>query len=160
MSGTNLVVTIGVPNEAINYVASSQEAADKWVQDHITTYVRKGVRFRYLCVGNEAIPGILAASVEPAIKNLHNSVRKAGYDFIFTTTAVAANVLGTSYPPSQGQFARDVADIMSSITHYLYSIGSPLLIDVYPYYALVEDPVHISLSTPYLHLKRQLEMDI
>ncbi|XWS39308.1 hypothetical protein CRYUN_Cryun18bG0040300 [Craigia yunnanensis] len=49
LSGTNLVVTIGVPNEAIPYVALVQEAADKWFQDHIVTYIRRGVRFRYLC---------------------------------------------------------------------------------------------------------------
>lgn len=39
LSGTNLVVTTGDPNEAIAYVASSQEAADKWFQDHIVTYI-------------------------------------------------------------------------------------------------------------------------
>ncbi|KAJ4722446.1 Glucan endo-1,3-beta-glucosidase [Melia azedarach] len=146
LSGTSLFVTVGVPNEAIAFVASSQEAADKWVQDHIVAYIRKGVRFRYLCVGNEAIPGISAPSVEQAIRNLYKSIRKTGIDYIFVTTAVAANVLGTSYPPSQGQFASNVADIMSSITRFLYSVGSPLLINVYPYYALVSEPQYISLD--------------
>ncbi|XP_031261491.1 glucan endo-1,3-beta-glucosidase-like [Pistacia vera] len=147
LSGTNLVVTIGVPNEAISYVASSQEAADKWVQDHIITYIRKGVRFRYLCVGNEAIPGVVASDVLQAILNLQNSLRqRAGTQDIYVTTAVSANVLGVSFPPSQGQFAPNVADIMSNITLYLHRIGSPLLINVYPYFALVSEPGRISLD--------------
>ncbi|GAV84841.1 LOW QUALITY PROTEIN: Glyco_hydro_17 domain-containing protein, partial [Cephalotus follicularis] len=144
LSRTNLVVTIGVPNEAIAHVASSQEAADKWVQDHILTYILKGVRFRYVCVGNEAIPGVVASYVQQAIANLYNSIRKkAGIDYIFVTTAVGGNVLGASYPPSQGQFALEVAQIMNDLARYLYAIGSPLLINVYPYFATVSDPEHI-----------------
>ncbi|KAK0608289.1 hypothetical protein LWI29_028365 [Acer saccharum] len=147
LSGTNLVVTIGVPNEAIAYVASSQEAADKWVQDHITTYIAKGVIFRYVCVGNEAIPGIVASFIEPAIRNLYTSIRiKAGIDYIFVTTAVGLNVLRESYPPSQGQFGPNVAQIMNNLVQYLYSIESPLLINVYPYRALVTEPEHISMD--------------
>ncbi|KAK6265831.1 hypothetical protein QUC31_016668 [Theobroma cacao] len=99
LSGTNLVVTIGVPNEAIAYVASSQEAADKWFQDYIVTYIRKGV-----------------------------------------------SVLGASYPPSQGQFAPGVAQVMSHLTCFLHSIGSPLLINVYPFFALASEPNHIPLD--------------
>ncbi|OMO61207.1 Glycoside hydrolase, family 17 [Corchorus capsularis] len=147
LSGTNLVVTIGVPNEAIPYVASSQDAADKWFQDHIVTYTRRGVRFRYLCVGNDAVLStILASQVIRAIANLHESIRKAGIDYLFVSTAVGSGVLGASYPPSQGQFAPGVSQIMSNLTSFLYSIGSPLLINVYPFFALVSEPDHISLE--------------
>ncbi|CAK7327040.1 unnamed protein product [Dovyalis caffra] len=146
LSGTNLVVTIGIPNEAIAHVASSQEAADKWFQDHILAYVHKGVRFRYICAGNEAIPGVVQSLVPQAIANLHNSVRNAGIDYIYVTTAVGGKVLERSYPPSAGQFSNGVDKIMNNLTSYLYSIGSPLLINVYPYYALVSEPQHISLD--------------
>ncbi|XVF38205.1 hypothetical protein REPUB_Repub20aG0080200 [Reevesia pubescens] len=146
LSGTNLVVTIGVSNEAIPYVASSQEAADKWFQDHITTYIRRGVRFRYLCVGNEAIPSVVASCVLGAMANLQESIRKEGIDYIFVTTAVGSSVLGASYPPSQGQFAPGAAQLMSNLTCFLYSIGSPLLINVYPFFALASEPNYISLD--------------
>ncbi|KDP40165.1 hypothetical protein JCGZ_02163 [Jatropha curcas] len=146
LKGTNLVVTIGVPDEAIAHVASSQEAADKWFQDHVLTYIQKGVRFRYICVGNEAIPGVVQFHLQQAICNLNNSVQKAGIDFIHVTTAVGSEVLGSSYPPSTGQFAPELDALMSNLTSYLYSIGSPLFINVYPYYALISDPQHISLD--------------
>ena len=105
LSGADLVVTIGVPNEAIPYLALIQEAADKWFQDHIVTYIRRGVRFRYLCVENEAFPSVIAPYVQGAMANLRESIRKEGIDYIFVTTAVGSSVLGASYPPSQGQFA-------------------------------------------------------
>ncbi|KAL5849760.1 hypothetical protein ACOSQ4_007773 [Xanthoceras sorbifolium] len=160
LSGTNLVVTIGVPDEAIAYVASSQEAADKWVQDHIKAYVAKGVRFRYVCVGNEAIPGVVASLVEQAIRNLHTSIRlKAGLDYIFVTTAVGPYVLTDSYPPSHGQFAPNVAAIMNSLVQYLYSIESPLLINVYPYYALVSEPQHISMDYAMFQSQKPVVID-
>lgn len=38
LSGTNLDVTIGVPNEAVAHVASSQDPADKWFRDHILMF--------------------------------------------------------------------------------------------------------------------------
>ncbi|KAI5573390.1 hypothetical protein BDE02_10G077700 [Populus trichocarpa] len=146
LSGTNLVVTIGVPDEAIAHVASSQEAADKWFRDHVLTYVHKGVRFRYICVGNEAIPGVVQSLVPQAIINLYNSVRKASVDYIYVTTAVGGKVLESSYPPSAGRFANGVDKIMNNLTNYLYNIGSPLLINLYPYHALVSEPQHISLD--------------
>ncbi|KAF9673935.1 hypothetical protein SADUNF_Sadunf10G0075500 [Salix dunnii] len=147
ISGTNLIVTIGVPDEAIAHVASSQEAADKWFRDHVLTYVHKGVRFRYICVGYEAIPGVVQSLVLQAIINLYNSVRKANIDYyIYVTTAVGGKVLESSYPPSTGRFAHGVDKIMNNLTEYLYDIGSPLLINLYPYYALVSEPQHISLD--------------
>ncbi|XVF66675.1 hypothetical protein PTKIN_Ptkin10aG0056100 [Pterospermum kingtungense] len=146
LSGTNLVVTIGVPNEAIVYVSSSQEAADKWFQDHVFTYIGRGVRFRYLCVGNDAIPSVVSSYILGAMENLNESIKKKGIDYIFVTTAVGSSVLGASYPPSQGQFAPEVAQVMSNLTCYLYSNESPLLINVYPFFALGSEPTYISLD--------------
>lgn len=93
LSGTNLAVTIGVPNEALAHAASSQDPADKWFRDHIF-YVHIDVRFRYICVGNNAISGVVQSIVQQAIGNLYNTVRK---------TAVGDKVRGSSSPPSAGQ---------------------------------------------------------
>ncbi|XWS39307.1 hypothetical protein CRYUN_Cryun18bG0040200 [Craigia yunnanensis] len=78
--------------------------------------------------------------------NLHESIRKEGIDYIFVTTAVGSSVLGAPYPPSQGQFDPGVAQVTSNLTCYLYSTGSPLLINVYPFFALALEPNYISLD--------------
>ncbi|KAK9137330.1 hypothetical protein Sjap_007924 [Stephania japonica] len=66
---------------------------------------------------------------------------------ILPTAVVPGGVLGVSYPPSQGAFADNVADIMTDVTKLVYSIGAPLMVNVYPHFALVSDPEHI--STPF-----------
>ena len=96
LSGTNLAaVTIGVPNEALAHVASSQDPADKWFRDHT------------LSVGNDAISGVVQSIVQQAIGNLYNTVRK---------TAVGDKVRGSSSPPSAGQFANGVDKIINNLT--------------------------------------------
>ena len=77
-----MIVTTGVPDETIAHVASSEEATDKWFRDHVPTYVHKGVRFRYIGVGNEAVPGVVQSLVLQAIVNLYSAVRKANIDYI------------------------------------------------------------------------------
>ncbi|KAJ6903461.1 hypothetical protein NC651_020830 [Populus alba x Populus x berolinensis] len=58
------------------------------------SYVHIGDRFRYICVGNNAISGVVQSIVQQAIGNLYNTVRK---------TAVGDKVRGSSSPPSAGQ---------------------------------------------------------
>lgn len=55
-------------------------------------------------------------------------------------------VLGTSYPPSAGVSAQNVAGIMGDIVKYLHSNNAPLLINVCPYLAYVSDQEHVSLD--------------
>lgn len=51
--------------------------------------------------------------------------------------------LFSSFP---GRFAANVAQIVNNITLQLYRTGSPLLINVYPFFALVSEPQRISLN--------------
>ncbi|KAL5541580.1 hypothetical protein UlMin_009290 [Ulmus minor] len=148
LRGTNLVVTVGVPNDEVPNLASSKEAAINWVNHHIKPFVGpNGVRFRYIAVGSELIPGITSSSVLPAMRNLHKALILTGLpNYIQVTTIVAINVLGQSYPPSSGEFAPFVARIMKGISNFLYDIGSPLMINIYPYFSLVLEPDHISLD--------------
>ncbi|MCL7025780.1 hypothetical protein MKW94_030920 [Papaver nudicaule] len=60
--------------------------------------------FTCICAGNEVIPGELANYVLPAMKNLDAALKAVGRK-IPVSTAVPSNVLGTSYPPSAGEFS-------------------------------------------------------
>ncbi|KAF3789986.1 Glucan endo-1-3-beta-glucosidase acidic isoform PR-O [Nymphaea thermarum] len=55
------------------------------------------------------------------------------------------NVLGSSYPPSQGAFSDEMATVMSSIVSFLSSNGSPFLANVYPYFSYTGSPGQIAL---------------
>ncbi|GLT78500.1 hypothetical protein SLA2020_500320 [Shorea laevis] len=150
LSQTNLIVALGTTNEDIPQLASSINFARDWLKKYVTPYMNsngQGTRFRYLTVGNEVIPGTYAAQVLPAMKNLQQALVEAKLSsYIQVSTVVYPIVLGTSYPPSAGVFAQNVAGIMGDIVKYLHSNNAPLLINVYPYLAYVSDKQHISLD--------------
>eukprot|EP00253_Pinus_taeda_P021001 PITA_21001 len=58
----------------------------------------------------------------------------------------AFNVIGNSYPPSQGAFSDDVKDTMSSILKFLSDNGAPFMANVYPYFSYVGNTNSIHLD--------------
>ncbi|GLT78498.1 hypothetical protein SLA2020_500310 [Shorea laevis] len=150
LSETNLIVALGTLNQDIPQLSSSLDFARDWIKKYVTPYMNsngQGTRFRYLTVGNEVIPGPFAAQVLPAMKNLQQVLVEAKLSSnIQVSTVVPSGVLGSSFPPSAGEFAQDVLGIMTDIANYLHSNNVPLLINVYPYFAYISDPEHISLD--------------
>ncbi|KAK9933006.1 hypothetical protein M0R45_020220 [Rubus argutus] len=54
LSGTNISVSIMVPNNEITGIASNQSKADEWVKNNVLPYYPKTM-IRYLLVGNEIL---------------------------------------------------------------------------------------------------------
>ncbi|XP_074561660.1 glucan endo-1,3-beta-glucosidase-like [Curcuma longa] len=144
LSGSNIQLIVGLPNENLQSIASDQSAANDWVQNKIVAF--SGVAFRYIAVGNEVIPENpnLAQYVLPAMQNIQNAINAAGLQSqIKVSTAVSGNALGQSYPPSAGAFA---SDSMGSIVQFLASNQAPLLFNVYPYFSYAGDSAEIPLD--------------
>lgn len=144
LRGSKLLVTSGVADVDIANLARSQEAANSWVSSFVTVYT-PDVKFMYVSVGNEAILGEDAGHIAQAIWNIHNAVVAAGLPTIKVSTVVSSGVLAASSPPSQGVFTSDSVSNMTSIASVLANIGSPLMLNVYPYLAYAADPTDISL---------------
>ncbi|XP_006644851.2 putative glucan endo-1,3-beta-glucosidase GVI [Oryza brachyantha] len=144
LRGSGLGVVLGALNEDLARLASDASFAASWVQSYVTPFAG-AVRFRYINAGNEVIPGDDAASVLPAMRNLQSALRAAGLG-VPVTTAVATSVLGSSYPPSQGAFSEAALPTMAPIVSFLASSGTPLLVNVYPYFAYSADPSSVSLD--------------
>ncbi|KAL6839195.1 hypothetical protein ACP4OV_030867 [Aristida adscensionis] len=134
LRGSGIGVVLGTLNEDLARLASDASFAASWVAAYVQPFAG-AVQFRYINAGNEVIPGEAAAHVLPAMQNLDAALRAAGVAGVAVTTAVATNVLGTSYPPSQGAFSEAAAPVMAPIVSYLASKGAPLLVNVYPYFA-------------------------
>ncbi|ONK61467.1 uncharacterized protein A4U43_C08F30220 [Asparagus officinalis] len=79
------------------------------------------------------------------MRNLDAALREANLS-VPVTTVVSTEVLGASYPPSSGSFSNSSASTMSSIISFLKSTNSPLLINIYPYFAYASNPSSISLD--------------
>ncbi|KAK9137331.1 hypothetical protein Sjap_007925 [Stephania japonica] len=144
LRGSGISVSLGVKNEDLQNLASSTEATDGWLNTNVIPY--QDVSFIYITLGNEVVPGPFSQFVLLAMQNMKTSLDNAGLSAqIAVTTDVSMAVLGASYPPSQGTFADDVVDIMTDITKFLYGNCAPLLVNAYPYMALISDPGHISM---------------
>ncbi|KAF9609717.1 hypothetical protein IFM89_018165 [Coptis chinensis] len=73
LRGSGIQILLGVNDANIEELAQSYTAANDWVEKNIRSYY-PDVHFRYIAVGNEAIPSSYASFVLPAIKNLHSAL--------------------------------------------------------------------------------------
>ncbi|KAE8055644.1 hypothetical protein FH972_012471 [Carpinus fangiana] len=146
LQNSGIEVILGTLNQDLQLLGSDLSFAKNWVNTNVIPYSRT-IRFRCISAGNEVIPGDLAAYVFPAMKNLKAALDAAEVAYnIPVTTCASTAILGLSYPPSMGEFSKDVISVMRSIAGFLAANGSPLLVNVYPYFAYVNNQQQIPLS--------------
>ncbi|XP_021771858.1 glucan endo-1,3-beta-glucosidase-like [Chenopodium quinoa] len=147
LQGTNIELMLGVANENIESLASCSCAAKRWVRRNVLPF---GSLIKYVVVGNEINPSDKqASSVLPAMQNIIYALNASQNsnnlnDEIKVSTAINTNLIKNSYPPSNGQF-QDLSYI-TPIIDFLNSNDSPLLVNIYPYFAYINDTQHISLD--------------
>ena len=135
-SGMEVVVTL--PNEEIIEVGGSLAAGDWWVQQNITPYY-PATNIVVILIGNEIFTGdkfqSTWTSLVPAIQNIHAALESRGWaGSIKVSTAIALDVLATSFPPSAGTYRADIATpIMQPLLSFLTTTSSYLFVNVYPF---------------------------
>jgi hypothetical protein len=70
------------------------------------------------------------------MRNLENALR----------AVQATSVLGASYPPSRGAFSEAALPSVGPVASFLASRNTPLLVNVYPYFAYSSDPATVRLD--------------
>nr|XP_043611275.1 glucan endo-1,3-beta-glucosidase A-like [Erigeron canadensis] len=145
LKGTNIELILDVPNNDLESVAAG--GAKDWVKNNILSY--PGVNFRYISVGNEVDPNKdetkgFVTYVLPAMNNVQQALRDEGRTEIKVSTATYTGLLKDAHPPSNCTF-RDEQFIGPIIT-FLAENNSPMLANIYPYFAYKDNPRDIKLS--------------
>ncbi|KAJ0510654.1 putative glucan endo-1,3-beta-D-glucosidase [Helianthus annuus] len=143
LRGTNIELILDVPNVSLENLTNPNLATD-WVRNNVVNY--PDVSFRYISVGNEVDPNNdvtrqFVRFVLPAMINVQNALQAAGRaNQIKVSTATYTGLLKDSYPPSIGVFHVNVADFIRPIITFLVKNGSPMLANIYPYFAHIGPP--------------------
>ncbi|KAI4348652.1 hypothetical protein L6164_009351 [Bauhinia variegata] len=148
LRGSNIELVLDIPKgNLLQYLAASQDAANTWVQDNIKNYA--DVKFKYIAVGNEVEPGeAYAQSIFPSMQNIQNAINAAGLgNQIKVSTAIKTDAVQESYPPSKGYFRHDYREAyLDKVIGFLRSNGSPLLVNVCPFFGYFFDKNNIRLD--------------
>ncbi|KAJ0090043.1 hypothetical protein Patl1_13573 [Pistacia atlantica] len=126
LRNSNIELSMGIANELLPTLAASEANAERWYNGFMAPYIND-VIFSYITVGNEIVPGEFAQYIVPVMRNLQTILDENNLAGIRVSTVVATSVLGTSYPPSQGNFTTDARATMIDILKFLNDTSSPLL---------------------------------
>ncbi|KAL1533710.1 glucan endo-1,3-beta-glucosidase, acidic-like [Salvia divinorum] len=146
LGGTGIELMVGIPEADLPDLADCQCHADDWVKANILSY--PDVKFRYIAVGNEVSPSSkYAPFVLPAMKHIYNALSALCIgNKISVSTSIKTDLLGNSTPPKDGVFLSNVTWYIRPIVEFLSDTRTPLLVNVYPYFAYMNDMENISPS--------------
>uniref|UniRef100_A0A0D3FL36 Glucan endo-1,3-beta-D-glucosidase n=1 Tax=Oryza barthii TaxID=65489 RepID=A0A0D3FL36_9ORYZ len=153
LRGTSIAVIVDAP-DVRSLANASSSAAQAWVQANVQPYY-PDVSIKYIAVGNE-VEGDDRHKILLAMQNIKDALSAAGLGgHIKVSTSVKMNVVASSPLPSKGAFAEP--SVMGPIVKFLASNGSPLLANVYPYYAYMHND-HMDVNFT-LFLPSSMTMD-
>lgn len=149
LRGSNIEIMLSVSNDNLQSFASDPSAANVWVQTNIKPYFSQ-IKFKYIAVGNEVIPGKMAQYVLPAIRNIRTALLSVGREdeikvstVVFLATFFLTNTFSS---PLAGLFSSEVMLNLVPIIQFLNSTGSPLLVNVYPYLTCINNKDIIDIN--------------
>ncbi|KAK4389634.1 Glucan endo-1,3-beta-glucosidase 11 [Sesamum angolense] len=147
-ANTGVEFIVGLGNE---YLASMRDPkqAQAWVKTNVQCYL-PATKITCIAVGNEVLTfndSTLSSNLLPAMENLHAALVSLNLDKqVMVTTAHNLGILEVSYPPSAGAFRRDLTQKLSCILDFHGKVGSPFLVNAYPFFAYRANPKQIPLD--------------
>ncbi|XP_016509778.2 glucan endo-1,3-beta-glucosidase-like [Nicotiana tabacum] len=148
-AGTGIELLVGVPNEILPTLANSPVTISmEWLQTNIFAHVSPN-QVKYLAVGNEIFlkDPFYSPYIVPAISNLYQAIQTLGLaTSIKLSSSHASTILSNSYPPSSGVFNSTIRPFLLPFLQFLRDTSSPLMVNVYPFFAYINNPQYVSLD--------------
>lgn len=133
----------------------------KWLQSNIFPYVSPN-QVKYFVVGNEIFlkDPFYSLYIVPSISKLYQALQRLGLATnIKVSSSHASTILSNSYPLSSGTFDSNVKQFLVPLLQFLSDTGSPLMMNVYPFFAYINNPKYVSLDHALLNKSAYIEHD-
>ena len=146
LKGKNIEVMLGIPNNQLTpNSAMDPTFAEKWVEANVSAYL-PDVKIKYIVLGTEMSRNnqnfLFSNFFIQRISNFHDALQKKGFTDIKVTTSMDQSIIKVNEPnpvPSTLEMRPEAFDLMLNDTlSYLKRIGSPLLVNMWPYYEIVK----------------------
>jgi len=145
-ANSGIDVIVGVGNNELQLISSSQAAANGWVNDNIRPFY-PATNIKYIAVGNEVLPGTPYVSyLVPAMRNIQAAIQNANLQNNIKVSTTHTSGVTSGFPPSKGVFTDDVKGTMRSLLQFLSDHGSPFMANIYPYISYTGNRGSISLD--------------
>ncbi|KAI3683292.1 hypothetical protein L1987_83795 [Smallanthus sonchifolius] len=113
LGGTNIQLIFDVPNDSLQSLTDPYTAT-KWIRNNILNY--------------------------PYVKFNYKRRRASSPNQGLNRNAAYTGLLSVSYPPRDGAFANNVQGFIEPIIKFLVENNSPMLANIYPYFAYAGTP--------------------
>lgn len=147
--GSGLELIVGLSNEHVKDMSASEDKAMDWVKENVQPFL-PDTHIAGIAIGNEVLGGSdqdLEQALLGACKNMYRALSRFNLaDLIQVSTSHSQAVFATSYPPSACVFNENIVQYIKPLLEFFSKIGSPFLINVYPFIAYKGDPEHIDLN--------------
>eukprot|EP00253_Pinus_taeda_P008384 PITA_08384 len=147
LANSGIDVIVGVANGELEDISSSQDSANRWVNENIVPFY-PATNVKYIAVGNEVLVGNVqyVPYLVPAMNNIQTAIQNANLQNSIKVSTTHRPDVSSGYPPSKGIFIDAVKDTMSQILNFLSQNGGPFMADVYPYFSYINNTKDISLD--------------
>ncbi|XP_045823044.1 glucan endo-1,3-beta-glucosidase 9 [Trifolium pratense] len=147
LSGSNIGVTVGVPNVMLKSLNSSRKAADSWVHDNVTRYVSNGggaAKIEYVAIGDEPFLKSYGEQFHPftigAAMNIQAALKKAKLDNKVKVVVPCSfdSFESRSNSSTEVHFRSDLNKTMIELLTFLDKHGSPFFVTISPFVTFLE----------------------
>ncbi|KAF5188206.1 Glucan endo-1,3-beta-glucosidase [Thalictrum thalictroides] len=163
LAHSKIRVIVGVPNNQLLAIGSSNTTAATWIERNVVDFYPETL-ISAISVGDEVLTSVPSSApiLLPAIESLYNALVASNlHTLIKISTPHAASIVLDPFPPSQAFFNQTLTPIIIPLLQFLSRTGSPLMMNLYPYYVFMQNkgavPLENSLFKPLTPSKEMVD---